>query len=36
MPLPTRTDWWFYIKQQVGEEDIEKYSSLSKFEYKND
>jgi len=22
MPLPTRTNWWFYIKQQVGKEDI--------------
>jgi hypothetical protein len=23
MPLPIRTNWGFYIKQQVGEEDIE-------------
>jgi hypothetical protein len=23
MPLPTRTNWWLYIKQKVGEEDIE-------------
>jgi hypothetical protein len=23
MPLSTRTNWWFYIKQQIDEENIE-------------
>ena len=23
MPLPTRSNWWFCIKQQMSEEDIE-------------
>jgi len=23
MPLPTRTNWWFYIKQQIDEKNIE-------------